>query len=120
MEMSTEQFQTFLQRVVETINGTVNPRLNTPGSVGKKSFTETLRKDLERLNTKNFTDWKFKLEIAARAVHPGYFEHLNDENADGKAASAELYYVLSSKTAVRPSIWSRRWKTSMEQNHGDY
>ena len=108
MEMSTEQFQTFLQRVVETINGTVNPRLNTPGSVGKKSFTETLKKDLERLDTKNFTDWKFKLEIAARAVHPGYFELLrcwemstekikiDDENADGKAASAELYYVLKS------------------------
>ena len=55
------------------------------------------------LDTKNLTDWKFKLEIAARAVHPGYFELLrcwemstekikiDDENADGKAASAELY-----------------------------
>ena len=111
MEMSLEQFQTFLQRVVETINGTVNPRLNTPGSVGKKSFTKTSKKDLERLDTKNFTDWMFKLEIAARAVHPGYFELLrcwemsidkikiDDENADGKAASAELYYVLSSNTS---------------------
>ena len=57
MEMSTEQFQTFLQRVVETIKGTVNPRLNTPGSVGKKSFNETLKKDLERLDAKNFTDF---------------------------------------------------------------
>ena len=111
MEMSTEQFQTFLQRVVETINGTVNPRLNTPGSVGKKSFAETSKKDLERLDSKNFTDWKFKLEIAARAVHPGNFELLrfwemstekikiDDENADDKAASAKLHCVLSSQTS---------------------
>ena len=112
MEMSTEQFQTFLQRVAETINGTVNPRLNTPGSVGKNSFTETLKKDLERLDTKNFTDWKFKLEIAARAVHPGY--------ADGKAASAGSTKCYRPRPAVRVSIWSRRWKTSMEQNHRDY
>ena len=109
--MSTEQFQMFLQRVVETISGSVNPRLYSPGSVGKKSFTETLKKDLARLDTKNFTVWKFQLEMAARAVHPGYFELLrcwemstekkkrDNENADSKAASAELYFVLSSKTS---------------------
>ncbi len=102
MELSTEQFQTLIQQVVMTINESINPQRNTPGSVGKKSFTETLKKDLERLDTKHFTDWKFKLEIAARAVHPGYFELLRrwemstgkikmeDENAEGRAASAEL------------------------------
>ena len=106
--------------------------LNTPGSVEKKSFTETLKKDLARFDTKNFTDWKFKLEIAARAVHPGYFElqrcwkmrtenkKIDDENADGKAASAELYCVLSSKTNGEAFDVVRRWKTSVEQNHGDY
>ena len=89
-KISSEQLQMFLKQVVETRNESVNPRLNTLGS-GKKSFTETLKKDLD---TESFTDSKFKLEIAARAVHLGYFELLrcwemstekikiDDENAD--------------------------------------
>ena len=57
MEMSTDQFETFLTRIMETINGTMrNP--NIPGTVGKKSFTETMKKDIERLDTKQFKDWK--------------------------------------------------------------
>ena len=57
MEMSTDQFETFLTLIMETINGTTrNP--NTPGTVGKKSFTETMKKDIERLDTKQFKDWK--------------------------------------------------------------
>ena len=85
-----ELFQTVSSRAV-------NFRLNMPGSVGKQSFTETRCWDMSTRKIK-----------------------IDDENADGTAASAVLHCVLSSMTSGEAFELFKTVEDSTEENHGDH
>ena len=70
-----------------------------------------MNKNIEKLDVKTFKDWKFRLEMAAKAVDPGYFQLLNTwaakdapidmthDTAPNQGASSEIYYLLAQKTS---------------------
>ena len=108
--MTPEQLQEMIAAVMRSLGGQPGSARNVPGALGTKNFTEAMNKNVDKLDVKTFKDWKFKLEMAAKAVHVGYYQlldlwekkletiDLDLDDAQNQAASAEIYYLLAQKT----------------------
>ena len=72
MAMSAEQFKELMETFTNTMGKFVGSK-NTPGAIGSNNFIETMNKNLDKLDVKQFKDWKFKVEMDAKSVHHGYW-----------------------------------------------